>query len=163
MVTKTTLPSWGYWIEQCGATSLFETWDVLRNIGDASRNHPSMGAVSAWMYKTLAGIQVDPEQPAFRHVLIRPAFVDGLNWAKASYDSQRGEIRSAWERNGDRVTLNVQIPANMTATVSLPSAAVEAVGCKGNAKNIRKITDKKSSGVAYRIGSGAYRFTCTIN
>ena len=163
MVTKTTLPSWGYWIEQCGATSLFETWDVLRNIGDASRNHPSMGAVSAWMYKTLAGIQVDPEQPAFRHVLIRPAFVDGLNWAKASYDSQRGEIRSAWERNGDRVTLNVQIPANMTATVSLPSAAVEAVGCKGNAKNIRKITDIKSSGVAYRIGSGAYRFTCTIN
>ena len=96
-------------------------------------------------------------------MLIRPAFVDGLNWAKASYDSQRGEIRSAWERNGDRVTLNVQIPANMTATVSLPSAAVEAVGCKGNAKNIRKITDKKSSGVAYRIGSGAYRFTCTIN
>lgn len=33
-------------------------------------------------------------------------------------NSQRGEIRSAWERNGDRVTLNVQIPANMTATVS---------------------------------------------
>lgn len=121
---------------------------AVRNVGRPAEHRrriaqpPSMGAVSAWMYKTLAGIQVDPEQPAFRHVLIRPAFVDGLDWAKASYDSQRGEIRSAWERNGDRVTLNVQIPANMTATVSLPSAAVEAVGCKGNAKTSGKSRTK---------------------
>lgn len=50
------MPSWGYWIDRYGATSLFETWDIERNIGDASRNHPSMGAVAAWMYKALAGI-----------------------------------------------------------------------------------------------------------
>ena len=43
MLTKTTLPSWGYWIKETGATSLYETWDVTRRIGDASLNHPSMG------------------------------------------------------------------------------------------------------------------------
>lgn len=156
LATKTTLPSWGYWIEQCGATSLFETWDVMRNIGDASRNHPSMGAISAWMYKALCGINVDPADPAFRHVNIRPNFVDGLTWAEASYDSQRGTIRSGWRREGGRIVLDVQLPPNVTATVTLPAAASATDG-RGSRKGIRK--EKTASGAAYRIGSGTYRFT----
>lgn len=155
MVTKTTLPSWGYWIEQCGATSLFETWDVMRNIGDASRNHPSMGAVSAWMYKTLAGIQVDKSQVAFQHVHIRPNFISDLTWVKASYDSQRGTIRSEWKREGDAVTLTVQIPANVTATVELPAPATLLHNQEGTRKNI-----KKTAPAHYQIGSGTYTFTC---
>ena len=117
-----------------------------------------MGAASAWMYRTLAGIRVDPAQPAFRHVLIRPCFVDGLEWVKASYDSQRGEIRSAWERNGDEATLTVQIPANVTATVILPSEAVKAID--GDGKNIPESESDDSA--SYRIGSGTSRFSCRV-
>ncbi|MCL1821682.1 MAG: hypothetical protein FWG22_02545, partial [Prolixibacteraceae bacterium] len=120
MVTKETMPSWGYWIKERGATSLFETWDVARNIGDASLNHPSMGAIAAWMYKTLAGINLDPLAPAFKKIIIKPAFVGDLNFVEASHESQYGPIKSQWMREGQKITLKVTIPATSTATLILP-------------------------------------------
>ena len=127
MATKTTLPSWGYWIKETDATSLYETWDVKRNIGDASLNHPSMGAISAWMYKYLAGINTDPTSPAFKKVIIKPSFVEGLDWVKASIESQHGPITSEWKRDGDKITLNIAIPATSTATVILPGQKAKKV------------------------------------
>ena len=120
MATKTTMPSWGYWILETGATSLYETWDIKRSISDASLNHPSMGAISAWMYKYLAGINTDPETPAFKKIIIRPAFVQGLDWVKANVESQYGPITSEWKREGSKVTLNITIPATSTATIIIP-------------------------------------------
>lgn len=128
MATKTTMPSWGDWIENHNATSLFETWDVGRNIGDASRNHPSMGAIDAWMYKTLAGINRDPSEPGFKKIIISPQFVEGLDWVNASYDSQQGLIESQWMREGNNVTLKVTIPAGATATVVMPDRKYGKLG-----------------------------------
>ncbi|MDD3108182.1 MAG: glycoside hydrolase family 78 protein [Alistipes sp.] len=159
MVTKNTLPSWGYWIDSCGATSLFETWDIMRNVGDASRNHPSMGAISAWMYKTLAGIRSVPDAPAFRQVEIRPAFVKELSWVDASYNSQRGTIRSGWKREGDLVTLTVTIPANVTAKVTLPCKAEQTLNSQGDNRNI-EVLESAANAFSYRIGCGTYRFVC---
>lgn len=127
MATRTTLPSWGYWIEQTGATSLYETWDVTRHIGDASMNHPSMGAINAWMYTCLAGIDCDPATPGFRKIVIKPAFVEGLDWVKASVESPYGPIESQWERRDGSVQLRIRIPATSTATVSLPGQATQEV------------------------------------
>ena len=127
MATKTTMPSWGYWIKETGATSLYETWDIKRNIGDASLNHPSMGAISAWMYKYIAGINTDPEAPAFKKIIIKPAFVQGLDWAKASVESQYGPITSEWKRDGDKVTLNIAIPATSTATLIIPGKKAKTI------------------------------------
>ncbi|WP_231496820.1 glycoside hydrolase family 78 protein [Prevotella sp. 10(H)] len=127
MATKTTLPSWGYWIKETDATSLYETWDVTRRIGDASLNHPSMGAINAWMYKYLAGINLDPAEPAFKKIIIKPSFVQGLDWVKASHDSQQGVIKSEWKREGNKVTLKVTIPATSTASIILPGETTKEV------------------------------------
>ena len=127
MVTKETLPSWGYWIKNYDATSLFETWDVGRNIGDASRNHPSMGAIAAWMYKALAGIQMDESAPAFRKIIIQPAFVKDLQFAQGYHESVYGTIRSAWKRTGNKVQLDIVIPVGCTATVLIPGQAAQQV------------------------------------
>lgn len=157
MLTKTTLPSWGYWIEERGATSLYETWDFQRNIGDASLNHPSMGSVNAWMIKSLAGINLDPAEPAFSHIIIKPAFVGDLTFVNASYDSNRGVIASSWRREGDKIMLEVTIPANSWATVELPTADVNALSVKGKSDTITKHADR-DNGSAFNIGSGTYRF-----
>lgn len=127
MVTKETMPSWGYWIKNYDATSLFETWDVGRNIGDASRNHPSMGAIAAWMYKALAGIQMDGSTPAFKKIIIKPAFIKDLNFVEAHHQSVYGTIRSAWKREGHKILLNITIPATCTATVFLPGKPAQEV------------------------------------
>ena len=57
MATQTTAPSYGNWIEQ-GATTLWEDWP-----GASSLNHIMFGDISAWFYKYLAGIQLDPDAP----------------------------------------------------------------------------------------------------
>lgn len=128
MVTKETLPSWGYWIKNANATSLFEAWDINRNIGDASRNHPSMGAVAAWMIKSLAGIKPAPDAPAFKKIIINPAFIGDLNFVEASYESQYGVVKSQWERKGSAITLKVTIPATSTATIVFPGGQTKEVG-----------------------------------
>ena len=55
------------------------------------------------MVSDIAGINFDPERPGYRHIVFRPHFFDGLDWAEAEYRSVSGPIRSRWERKGDRV------------------------------------------------------------
>ena len=128
LATKTSMPSYGYWIKEWNATTLFEAWDVNRNIGDASLNHPSVGCISAWMMKSLAGINIAPDAVAFEKIVIKPAFIKELNYVKASHQSIRGAISSQWERKGSVIKLRVVIPANTIATVELPDRSIEVGG-----------------------------------
>ena len=117
MITKTEAPSWGYWVETMGYTTLPETWTLSPEFRDASLNHVFMGDVSAWMMNQLAGINYDAVEPGFRHILITPHFVERVNWAKGEYHSVRGLISSEWKREGGKVTLTVTIPSGCTADI----------------------------------------------
>ena len=116
VVAQKDQPSWGWWLEQ-GATTLWEQWN-----GTESRNHIMFGDVSAWFYKALAGIRPDPESPGFKHFYVTPYVVGGLTSARGEYDSIRGRIISDWRLVNGRFELRLTVPANTTATVSLPIA-----------------------------------------
>lgn len=117
MVTKETAPSWGHWVAENGYSTLAETWTLSPEFRDASINHVFMGDVSAWMSNALAGINIDVKQPGFKHIIIRPYYIKELDWVKGEYNSINGLIRSEWKREGNKVILNVIIPANSTATI----------------------------------------------
>ena len=117
MITKTEAPSWGYWVETMGYSTLPETWTLSPKFNDASLNHVFMGDVSAWMMNQLAGINYDASAPGFRHIRITPHFVKELDWAKGEYHSVCGRIASEWKREGDKVTLTVTIPADSSADI----------------------------------------------
>ena len=51
-----------------------------------------------------------------------------LEWARVEYRSVRGTISSAWRREGDELTLEVEIPPNVTATVVVPGGETVEVG-----------------------------------
>jgi alpha-L-rhamnosidase len=121
IVTKETYPGWGFMLAN-GATTLWERWEHLTAGGMNSHNHPMMGSVSAWFYKYLAGIRPDPAVPGFKHIIIQPHVVDGLNWVQASYDSMHGVIRSGWHKDRGALILNVSVPVNTTASVHVPAA-----------------------------------------
>lgn len=123
MVTKTDAPSWGYWIDKLGYTTLPETWILSPKFNDASLNHVFFGDVSAWMYNYLAGINFDPGQPGFSHFIVRPCFVKDLQWVKGEYNSVKGLIRSEWKRQDGKIVLTVTVPANTTATVYMGGKA----------------------------------------
>jgi len=122
IITQEEYPGWGYWIKN-GATTLWENWK-----GNSSKNHIMFGDISAWMYQYLAGIAPDPDRPGFRHVIIRPHPVPGVEWAKAEHLAPAGRIASAWNCSGGRFTLDIEIPPDVTASVFLPDSTRKEVG-----------------------------------
>jgi alpha-L-rhamnosidase len=93
-----------------------------------SFNHYAYGAIGAWMYSVVAGIGIDESQPGYKHILIEPRPGGGLTFSRASIESVYGRVASGWEIANGKMTLKVQIPANTTATVKMPSGKVEEVG-----------------------------------
>ncbi len=120
MATKTDAPSWGYWLEKCGYTTLAETWTLSPEFHDASLNHVFMGDICSWMRTDLAGINYDSDEPGFANIIIRPHYPDGLDSVEATYRSVRGIISSSWTRDGDTVSLTVTVPGACSATVYAP-------------------------------------------
>ena len=113
MALQQEAPSWTAWIAS-GHTTPPEEWVPQ---GGTSLNHVFLGDINAWMYHCLAGINYDPEQPGFRHIIIEPHFPARLTWAEASYESVAGLIRSRWERREGAIRLEVEVPVNCTATI----------------------------------------------
>ncbi len=153
--TKRDFPSWGHWIER-GSTTLWEMWD-----GGGSRNHIMFGDIDAWFYSALAGINLDPARPGYKHIIIKPQIVGDLKWAKAQHDSPYGEIGSSWKKDAGKLALTIDIPANTTATVYVPCKSAEAVTESGKpaAKSAGvKYVGVKEGCAVYEVGSGRYEF-----
>ncbi len=137
LASQETYPSWGFWIVN-GATSLYENWKIDTN-RDASRNHIMFGDIGAWMYKGLGGIYPDENAPGFKHIILKPNFVEGLNQFEASHQSPYGKIVSRWEQSGKQVKYEVIVPPNSSATVYFPTN-VKSGGPKKLAAGTHKMT-----------------------
>ncbi len=128
MATRTSAPSWGHWIDECGYTTLAETWTLSPEFRDASLNHVFFGDIAAWMTNDIAGLNFDSSKPGFENIIIRPNFMESLDWAEADYQSVKGKITTRWERkkNG-KIELSVTVPVGSEATIYLPDRS-EQVG-----------------------------------
>ena len=126
-----------------------------------SFNHYAYGAVGAWLYNTVAGIDIDPERPGYKHVLVRPQPGGGLTQVRASLNTMYGTVASAWETRDGQFTLEVTVPPNASATVSLPGATLERVTESGTPLGkAAGISGTRQAGdtAVVEIGSGHYRF-----
>ena len=124
-----------------GATTIWESWEGTQAQGGiASLNHYSKGAVCQWLFKSMCGIQVAGEN----HFVIKPRPGGTLSYARASYKSIYGMVRSAWERTGNGYVLTVYIPGNTTADIVLPNGAVKRVS---EGTHSLEIIDSVSAGV----------------
>jgi alpha-L-rhamnosidase len=160
-------PSWGYEIKN-GATTIWERWDGwttekgFQDPGMNSFNHYAFGAVGEWMYHTVAGIDIDPEHPGFKHIVMRPQPGGGLSWAKDTYHSLYGPIISNWKLVSGRFEWAVAVPPNTTATVYVPTSDASSVTEGGkpaaHAEGVR-FAGHESGFAVYKIGSGHYTFS----
>ena len=127
LMNQDTFPSWLFPVKM-GATTIWERWDGwtpdkgFQTPKMNSFNHYSLGSCGQWMFDTIAGIGMDEGNPGFKQIVIRPQPGGGLTWAKGSYESAYGPIKTHWAVDGNRFTLAVTIPANTTATVYVPAA-----------------------------------------
>jgi len=157
MVAQKDQPSWGWWLGQ-GATTLWEQWD-----GSESRNHIMFGDVSAWFYKALAGVQPDPQSPGFKHFYVTPQVVGDLTSARGEYDSIRGKIVSDWQVTNGGFRLNLTVPANTAATVSLPitSNVLESGTSAAQCRGVKFLRNEPGRSV-FEVGSGKFLFTGSV-
>jgi alpha-L-rhamnosidase len=119
LAAQETYPSFGWWIVN-GATTLYENWNIdSRN--DISLNHIMFGETSAWLYKSLGGINPMESDPGFKKITFRPSFPDGLSMFDSSHESPYGKIISRWRKVGKVVELETVIPANATGILFLPN------------------------------------------
>ncbi len=113
-----------------GATSLTEAWDTNPR---SSQNHCMLGHIEEWFYRGLGGIASDRAGPGFKKIIIQPQIVGDLSAANVAYGSPYGRIVSNWKRDAGRLTMDVAIPANTTATVYVPAKDAAAVTESGKA------------------------------
>lgn len=126
LLMQQTYPSWNYMFSH-GATTITEAWSTYYDKEDGtygingSLNHYGLGAVGAWLYEDVLGIRRDENHPGFKHFYLEPVAGGGLSYAKGSYESVYGTIISEWSVEGNELVFHFVIPANTSATVSLPS------------------------------------------
>jgi alpha-L-rhamnosidase len=128
--------------------------------------------VGSWLYKTLAGINLDEQEPGFGRLRLAPAMVRDLQFAAGSIESVRGRIVCSWKRTPRSVTLEAEIPCGSTAEIVLPSfnmvglvlkeggsiiwAAGKPVTAAAGVLSVEERTAEKR--ILVKAGSGRYVF-----
>ena len=169
LLKQTTWPSWLYSVTQ-RATTIWERWDGWthdRGFQDPSMNsfnHYAYGAIGAWLYAVVGGIDLDPQQPGYKHIVMHPRPGGNLTSAKAELCSMYGLIRSAWTLDAERGVFDwrITIPANTTATIYVPVVAGRRVRegdlPAADVPGVRFLRREEGAEV-YEVASGEYDFT----
>jgi alpha-L-rhamnosidase len=165
LLNRKDYPSWLYPVTQ-GATTIWERWDgqkpdgSFQDVGMNSFNHYAYGAIGEWLYRYVAGMDIDPENPGYKHILLAPHPGGGLSNAGVEFNSIFGKVKSAWKLDGTDFVYEVTVPANTTATVTLPAAKADRVLVNAQAMtaSIKESLKQTDKGISVNIGSGSYTF-----
>lgn len=169
LLNQESYPSWLYPVKQ-GATTIWERWDGIKPDGsfqDASMNsfnHYAYGAIGEWLYRVVAGMEVDEDAAGYAHALIQPQPGGGITHARATLETPYGELAVAWQLTEADFRVQVTIPPNTRATVRIPAANLSQVTESG--KRVKRAAGvhsarAKGGAVTVEVGSGRYEFVST--
>jgi alpha-L-rhamnosidase len=149
-------PGWLFPVVEGGATTIWERWngwtkeDGFFDPEMNSFNHYAYGAVGAFLYGAVAGLDLDegPEASGWRRGRIapRPPVHSGLpqdpllTHARAALATQHGRWSVEWRIEGERFRLELHVPTGCTARVDLPDGTSGEVGA-GTHREDRPMAD----------------------
>lgn len=162
LYTQTEYPSWLFPVKQ-GATTMWERWNsytIKEGFGEVSMNsfnHYAYGAIEEWIMSHNLGIQRDENRPGYKHILMQPKIDDTFSFVKGGFRSVYGDIASAWEIKPSGTEIEFTIPANTTATLTLPVSSMDNLKLKKGKKGVssKSFDDGKA---VYELKSGTYKF-----
>jgi alpha-L-rhamnosidase len=166
LLMQETYPSWLYPVKM-GATTIWERWggihpdSTFEPASMNSFNHYAYGAIGDWMYRVVAGLDTYDDAPGYKHIKIQPHIGGGLTNASASLQTYYGKASSGWKLEGNKIIMDVEIPANTTATVFVPAANKDAITENGNSVASSKdlqVTGTENGYVILKVNSGKYHF-----
>jgi alpha-L-rhamnosidase len=160
LLLQDTYPSWLYPVKM-GATTIWERWDGIKPDGTFetpsmnSYNHYAYGAIGDWMYRVITGIDTKTDTPGYKAIVIKPTIGGKLTFASADYETNYGKISSHWKVDNGAVSLDVEVPANVTATVYVPAKEGSSLLESGQPMSSHAETGYR----VVNVGSGVYHFS----
>lgn len=130
LFTSTDYPSVGNMIS-LGATTLWERFELKKDGGMNSHNHPMYGAVLGWLYKYLAGFDVIIPNSEYS---VKPVLPKDLHFFEMCVPIISGNIYIKCEEKFGHTTVSINVPFGIKVTLHL-------------------------SGKKYRLGNGFSTFT----
>lgn len=166
LLLQDTYPSWLYPVKM-GATTIWERWDgqkpdsTFETPGMNSFNHYAYGAIGDWMYRKMAGLDTYDDGVGYKHIKIQPHIGGNFTNASASLKTYYGTVGNSWKIDSDQLMMDVEIPANTTATIYMPASNADAVKESGKALSSANIksTGTENGYVVMEVGSGKYHFS----
>jgi alpha-L-rhamnosidase len=159
-------PGWLFSVKN-GATTIWERWDSwtpekgFHPEGMNSFNHYAYGSVVGWLYDSVAGLKPSASGAGWKRFEIAPTPGGGLTSAKAKLETPYGIAASAWQIASGRFELDVIVPPNTQARVSLPAGAVSDI-TEGTSplSDHRELTAVQSQNgrVTFTAPAGTYHF-----
>ena len=167
IATQTTRPSWGYMISK-GATTSWERWDTDTQDGGMNGESQKIlsGNLEAWCYQTLAGINYDPEQPGFKHIILRPRPVGDLTSVSASHKCLYGGIHSHWQSTADSFVWQRHGAAQhdghrVRADDGCRDRSRRAANRRHQSPHVTLLRNQDDC-VVYQVAPGSYAFTSAL-
>jgi alpha-L-rhamnosidase len=159
-LTDASMPGWAH-IVQAGGTFTWEVWRPSDLIGDSMSHGWGSSALVA-MQETLLGVTLRAPGPdGTVHASVRPPTA-GLTRASGSVPTVAGSLHVSWQRRGGGTALDVTVPANATALVSVTAATASSVRESGHAVDgvpgVTSVTPDDGF-IVMGVGSGTYAFT----
>jgi len=154
-MNKKEAPGYGRWLE-LGATTTWEKWGI-----GGSHNHPMFGGGLVWYYRKLAGMNADPENPGYRHIIFKPQTVGDISFAKYYNNTSFGEAGIFWTKDDDLFSMEISVPVGSYATVYVPVSKnqniTESSKSIMNSDIINRIGNEEGH-VIFTVKSGNYKF-----
>ncbi|MFF6962117.1 family 78 glycoside hydrolase catalytic domain [Streptomyces anthocyanicus] len=148
VATRRTYPGWGYWHDN-GADTMWEMWPL----DSRSRDHYFQGTVAQWLYENVAGLR--PGDAGWRTFTVRPDARTGVEWARTSIRTVRGEAAVAWSAVDGRLRLTVRVPVGSRAEVHVPVSEGGRATVPRGAEFVRSVPGFD----ILRAGHGSWEFT----
>ncbi len=111
LLNSTTLHSFGE-MKRLGATTVWEYWPG--SLDDRSHNHPMFGAVAAYLYDYILGIQ--SIAPGGSELVISPAMPRGLSSASGWRTLPAGVVSVAYLTENGKADFKVDLPQGIKAS-----------------------------------------------
>jgi len=106
-----------------GATLLC---DVLTQGGQVDRAYERATAgAGEWLYRTVGGLELDPEVSGYQRILFHPRPGGGVSWARSSLETPYGTASLAWSLTAETWTFEMKVPPNSTAVLVHPEGRTE--------------------------------------
>lgn len=119
MLKKRDKPGFLYMLDN-GATAIWEYWN-----GDRSHVHNCFNGIGTWFYQALGGIIPDASAPGYRRFSVKPQIPAGIDWVNVTKDTPYGTIAVKWQLAGNKLSVQLTVPAGTEAEVWIPSRATD--------------------------------------